>query len=349
MPAAPRTPPRVNETRKPTIKDVAARAGVAIGTVSRYLNQLPIRGASRHAVESAIRDLAYHKNHFAAAIKTNRSKLVAFLVPDFDEFHTVLMQRLMALLKKQGLLMLIYYHGGDRASFLDAARFFAEHRVDAVIATGSIPKGSQFEELQRDGVPVIAYNNRFETLKTDEVLVSNKQAVHKAISHFVEMGHKRIAIVTGEMHHDTATQRLLGYQAALAEHGIAPVPQYVLGGSWTQAEGFAALQTLMALPEPPTAVFFSSYVIALGGLAYVREYAVAIPEQLSVISFDDVLAFQLFQPPITAIVQPIDDMADSIVSLLSARLQQGASARPRSVVLPCTLVLRRSVKRVASP
>ena len=338
----------MNEIKKPTIKDVAAKAGVAIGTVSRYLNKLSIRSASRHAVEAAIRDLDYHKNHFAAAMKTNRSKLVAFLVPEFDEFHTALMQRLMGLLKKEGLLMLIYYHSGDRASFLDAIKFFGEHRVDAVITTGSIPKGSQFEELQRDGVPVIAYDNSFESHDTDEVLVSNKQAVHKAISHFAEMGHRRIAIVTGDLHHDTARQRLLGYKAALAEHGIEPVERYVLGSSYRQAEGFAALQTLMALPEPPTAVFFSSYVIALGGLAYVREYGLQVPEQLSLISFDDVLAFQLFQPPITAVVQPIDDMAESIVSLLSARLQQGAAGRPRSVVLPCTLVLRGSVKRLTT-
>ena len=336
----------MNNLKRPTITDVATLAGVAIGTVSRYLNKLPIRDASRLAVESAIRELGYHKNHFAAAMKTNRSRLVAFLVPDFDEFHTALMQRLMGLLRKEGLLMLIYYHSGDRAAFLDAIKFFGEHRVDAVIATGSIPKGSQFEELQRGGVPVIAYDNRFESLDTDEVLVSNKQAVHKAINHFIDMGHRRIAIVTGDLHHDTARQRLLGYKSALAEHGIAPVPAYVLGGSYTQAEGFGALQTLMALPTPPTAVFFSSYVIALGGLAYLREYGVQVPEQLSIISFDDVLAFQLFQPPITAIAQPLDAIADSLASLLAARLQQDAPSRPRSVVLPCTLVLRGSVKRL---
>ena len=334
---------------KPTIKDVARLAGVAIGTVSRHLNGAPIRGTNRAAIERAINELDYQRNSFAAAMKSDRSGMVAFLVPAFDEFHSTLMQHLMTQFRERGLTMLIYYQDGESSRSLEqAVRYFRSHQVDALITTGSLPADDQFQALQRDGVPIVVYENRIEGLVADTVLTDDAAAVRRAVGHLVEMGHRRIAIVAGDGRHTTGQQRLAGYLDALDDVGIGRDERLIVGGTWSQAAGFQGVQSLMELPQPPTAVLFSNYVLAQGGLRFMRDRGLRIPDDLSVISIYDVDLLQLYQPPITAIVQPVVEFASNIVELVTRRLQSGQAQPVQTVNLPCELVLRASVKRLPS-
>jgi LacI family transcriptional regulator len=332
--------------RQATIVDVANMADVAIGTVSRYLNGFSVRRANRDQIEEAIEKLSYKRNAVAAAMKTDLTHVIGFMVPTFDEFHGVMLEHLSRAIRKTGRALLTYCHGADARLMEEALDFFATQRIDALIMTGEEALYERVDELIGHGTPVIFYNNDLRGLPADRIFVENRQASRRAVSHLLDLGHKRIGIITGQHHDSSGLERFEGYRDALAERGIALDPRYVASGAWTMDGGYNAIAHLMALDEPPTAVFAASYPMASGALAWLKEQGKKVPDDLSLISFDDVPLFRLHEAGITAIAQPVAKIADSITIALVARLANPQEERPRTVTLDCDIILRGSTRRL---
>lgn len=325
-----------------TIYDVADAAGVAVGTVSRYLNGHEVRRGNRDLIEAAIEKLAFQRNAAARAIKAERTDIIGFMVPTFDEFHADLLDNLARSFQQTGRRMLTYCHDGDTKILREAMGFFANQRVDALVMAGQVESAEDVRTLVERDIPVLIYNNDVAGLNVDKIFVENLKASKRAVQHLIEVGHRRIAVVHGRLQESSAAQRLEGYREAIVEGGLSLRDDYVVPGGWSVEGGYSAIERLMDLAEPPTAVFSSNYRMTIGMLEWAREHAKSVPGDFSILSFDDVELFRLYDGGITAIAQPISKIADTIINYAISRVTESDLPAIRTRTLDCNIVLRAS-------
>jgi LacI family transcriptional regulator len=336
--------------RPATIVDVADRAGVAIGTVSRYLNGHPIRRGNREQIEQAIEALGYRRNAVAAAMKTDLTNVVGFLVPPPTEFHTAVLDHLNRTMRPSGRALLTYCHTVDDASIVEALDFFAGHRVDCLIMSGEQEAAEPIRQLVAGGTPVILYDNDVRGVPVDRVFVENRAASFRVVSHLIDIGHTEIACVTGSMHDSAGRERYEGYAQALKSRGLEVDPAYVIDGDWKETGGYSAMLRFVSMDKPPTAVFACNYNMTVGGLQLLKEHGLKIPDDLSLASFDDVPLFSLHEAGITAVAQPVAKVAETIASIIASRMSvTGAHHEPHNIMLNCDIILRGSTRRRLTP
>ncbi len=336
--------------RQPTIVEVADRAGVAIGTVSRYLNGQPVRAGNRNQIAQAIQDLGYRRNALAAAMKTDLTNPVGFMVPNISDFHAGVLEHLSRLMRKQGRALLTYCHNDDSASVLDLLDFFDSHRVDALVMDGRASAADRIHEFIEDGTPVIFYDNDAEGPAADRVFVENRAASFRAVCHLLDIGHTRVAVLTGDTKVFAGRERYEGYRQAMLSRGIEIDPDYVLDSHWNENEAYSGMLQLLTLPEPPTAVYCCNYNMAVGALRRIKEQGLSVPDDISLVSFDDVPLFRLHEAGITAIAQPVAKIAETISSILTTRLSDRTAAHaPHTITLDCDIILRGSTRRLLTP
>ena len=336
----------ITRPRPATIIDVARDAGVAVGTVSRYLNGLPIRGGNRDRIAQVIEELGYRRNSAAASMKTNTTHIVGMLVPSVSEFHAALLDQLTRRMRQTGRAVLCYCHDAEPASFMAGLEFFAGHRVDAVVMDGREELRQRLAPYIDEGMLVVLYDNDLPALPADRVFVENRRASKRLVDHVLDLGHERVAIIHGNQRDSVGRERLEGYRDALKSHGIAEMPELVVDAGWNELRGYAGMGDLMALPNPPTAVFGANYNMSIGALRWLREHDMSIPRDISLVSFDDVPAFTVHQPGITAAGQPVEKLAETIVSILQDRLAQSGSLGKRTVRIDADIILRGSTRRL---
>lgn len=336
-----------NPRRRPsTIIDVANEAGVAIGTVSRYLNGLTVRSANRELIEIAIQRLGYRRNALAAAMKSDLTNTIGFMVPRLSQFHSEVLENLSQRMRVTGRAVLAYCHNDDRGSIAEALDFFAAHRVDCLVMDGHQEASDGVRELLAGGTPVIIYDNDLAGLPVDRALVENSAASARIVGHLLDIGHTRVAVVAGNTNNSAGHGRLRGYLEAMQERGLEPPPDYIIHGNWTESSGYAGMLRLLSLERPPTALFCCNYNIAVGALALLKEHGLKVPRDISLVSFDDIPLFSLHEPGITAIAQPIDKLAETIAGFINSRLsEEGTFHAPQTITLGCNVVLRSSTRK----
>ncbi|HWV20403.1 MAG TPA: LacI family DNA-binding transcriptional regulator [Devosia sp.] len=336
----------ITRARPATIIDVARAAGVAVGTVSRYLNGQPIRGGNRERIAQVIDELGYRRNSAAASMKTNTTHIVGMLVPAVSEFHAALLDQLTRRMRQTGRAVLCFCHDTEPAAIVEGLEFFASHRVDAVVMDGNEALLQRLAPYIDEGMLVIVYDNDLPGVSADRVFVENRRASKRLVDHLLDLGHERVAIIHGNLHDSVGRDRLEGYRDALKAHGVPEYPELVADAGWNEYRGYTCMGDLMALPNPPTAVFGANYNMSIGALRWLREHDVSIPEDISLVSFDDVPAFSVHRPGITAVGQPVDRIAEAIVSTLTERLGPSGSLGKRTMRIDAEITLRGSTRRL---
>jgi LacI family transcriptional regulator len=333
-----------NSKKQATIVDVAKSAGVAIGTVSRYLNGLPIRSANRSPIEQAINDLGYRRNMVAVSMKRQTTHIVGMMVPALSEFHAGLLEQVTRRLRPTGRAVLCFCHDLEARSIEEGLEFFASHRVDAVIMDGLVVARSVLERYVADGLSVVLYDNDIPGLSADRVFTTNRQSSERLVRHLIDLGHTRIATIMGTLNDSAGRERKQGYEDAMKAAGLPLPPEYYGSGRWTEEGAYAAIRDLLDLPKPPTAVFSANYNMTMGALRWLREHGVDVPRDLSLVSFDDVPAFSVHPAGITAVGQPFDRLADAIAATLLERLDAGPQSGRRTLRIDANIILRGSAR-----
>ena len=322
-----------------TIKDVARMAGVSVSTVSKFINGGNVRPENVEPIRSAIAALDFRVNPFARSLKTQRSRYIGILLPSITApFFGSVVDALDRKLREHGYHSLISCYGSSPGMERDNLQFLLGNGIDGLVyAPEDITADVFYELTANSGIPVVQVDRKIQGVASDTVLVDNTDAVYKAVSRLIDKGHKRIAIVTGSRSVFSARERLMGYVSALSDHNILYDDSLVISASNEFATGYRGFNTLMQLPNPPTAVFATNYDITLGLITAARERGVKIGQELDVFGFDCVEVCTMMQPPLPVVHQPEADIGRTAAQYLIDRLG-GYTGEPRVTRLPCKVV-----------
>jgi len=313
-----------------TIKDVARLAGVSISTVSKYLNGGNIRPENIEPIRSAIAHLDYRANPHARGLKANRSGSVGVLLPSMTlDFFGSIITALDKVMRSSGYHTIICCYGSDHGLERDYLRFMLDNGIDGLIYVPENLSAEEFDELTATRqIPVVQADRIIQGIQSDAVLADNTDASYRAVSHLIEQGHQRIALISGLASIFTAKERMVGYLRALSDHGIPYDDALVLSGSYSFTTGYQSFQTLMTLQDPPTAIFCVNYDIATGVITAAQERGIHIPGELAIFAYDCVEICTLMNPTIPVVHQPETELGQTAGLYLLDRLN-GYNGPPR--------------------
>jgi LacI family transcriptional regulator len=331
--------------RRATIEDVAKRAGFSIKTVSRVLNGEPnVRTQTRERIVAAAAELDYQPNVSARRLASQRSFVIGLLYDNPDSDYVMGIQEgALAVCRVQDYHLLIHPCRTLSPSLVEEALLL--HRrstVDGLILTQPV---ADFEPLLsalvEAEIPFVRISQRSDGGRSDCISVDDEQAAYRVTDHLILLGHTSVGFIMGHPEHGSAHDRLRGFRASLAAHGLprdsAPVEQ----GLYTFDSGYACAQRLLAMDPRPTAIFASDDHMAMGVLTAAYERGLSIPTDLSVCGFDDTPMARFACPPLTTVRQPIREVAHVAAECLLDRLQNRELPAKR-YTLESKLVLRQS-------
>lgn len=336
--------------RKVTSEDVAREAGVSRTTVSFVLNNTPntnISEETRQRVLEAARKLGYRPNAAASALARRETRTIGLVLcqsPDrisADAFLPEVIRGLSRSAQAHGFKVLL--EPVEDVTRPDAyITLVQERRIDGIVLSGPRSDDAQLPRLVDEGFPLVLLG-QLQGVRAHFVDVDNVAGARRAVEHLLDLGHTRIGLITNAPLHYTASRdRLQGYREALTARGLSVDENLIRLGDFRSESGYAAMASLLDLPEPPTAVFAASDVVAFGAVAAAREQGLRIPEDIAIVGFDDVPLSRYMDPPLTTIRLPARELGARAGSLLIHIIANGGADTPQSALLPTELVVRES-------
>lgn len=323
-----------------TRADVAARAGTSVAVVSYVVNDGPrtVAPATRQRVQRAIQELGYVPNRSAQALAGSRTFACGLLLPDISNpFFASLAHALQDEAMRHGLTLLLGDSGGDKDREQRLLATFLEQRVRALIVVG-VDDSPHLEAATRYGVPVVMLDRVNSSPGFSSVCIDNYAAARLGTELLIEAGHRRVGFVGGPHGLGVAAQRLAGYRAALHDHGIEEFPGWNFSGEFSKQSGYAIGSTISQLADRPDAVFVSSDQQAIGLLAALLDRSISVPGDLAMVSLDGTDDGRYTRPPLTSVLQPVDEIARQTMDMVTGSRQTALSR----VTIPHRLILGRS-------
>jgi DNA-binding LacI/PurR family transcriptional regulator len=330
----------------PSIKEVAEMAGVSVGTVSHVITgSVNVSEPLRMKVQAAIRKLNYHPNHVARSLKTSRTRTLGIIVPDLTiPFFPRVIRGAEAAARKRDYSLIAVNSDDDGERQKDLLSLLRSQRVEGillVVAAAPTPL-NQISLILDAGIPVVCLDRIPDRVPVDSVSVEDLEAADMGVSHLIEMGHRRIAIVTGPLALKNERRRLQGYHQALQRAGIKIDKQLIWTGNLRPADVEVLCRTRLASPPPPDAVFSTNGPTALATLRAFRECGLRTPEDIAFATFDELNVDDLFTPSITTVVQPAYDIGFRAAEILLDRINDPAESATVMLRLPAHLEVRAS-------
>jgi LacI family transcriptional regulator len=336
-------PRRVGKGGRPTIYDVARLAGVSTATVSRSLNGTgQIAPSTRLAIESAIRELGYQPNRIARSLATRSTQTIALLLPDItNPFYGALVSGIEQRTLEVGYTMLLCTTEDDPAREETYLNLLRSKQVDGALVDGLVLPADRLARFVEEGFPIVCLDRDSPSPSIPLVQVDNRMGARLATEHLVGLGHRRIAHVAGRPEMRISDARIAGYRESLEAAGLRFDPTLVVPGMFTEDGGYQAGLELFGGRSAPTAVFAANDLSAVGLLEAISESGRRVPDDVSVVGFDDLRLAAYTSPPLTTVRQPAREIGVRATTLLLGLAQGKRPPRLRHLIPP-ELVLRRS-------
>ena len=342
---------------RPNIHELARLSGVSVGTVSRALNgYTDVRAETRERIMRIAQELDYTPSASARTLVTQRSHVVGVFLetgeghPDFQHpfFHEVL-GGIKQSAGPAGYDLLVFAserpgNGFGAHSYLKRCR---HHNVDGAVLMGLDADDPEVRRLVRSDVATVGVDIALSGPLTTSVASDNEAGVAAAVRHLHELGHRRIAHITGLLDKQPGADRLRGYRHELQRLGVTPRDEYVAFGDFYVESGHAGMQALLALDEPPTAVVAAADLTALGAIRAANDAGLEVPRDVSVVGFDDIQLAQYLHPPLTTLRQAKSSLGREAGRALVRHIDAEEDV-PAAVTLPVELVVRASTAAPAS-
>ncbi len=327
----------------PTIQDVARLAGVSPITVSRVLNNSGYASEETRArVEAAVAELGYVPNTLARGLRSKRTNTLALVMTDItNPYFTLIARGVEDTASNSGYTVIFCNTDESESEEEKYLRILVQKQVDGVLLVPACSNSDSLNFLRSNEIPFVLIDRRVPGTSSDLVRSDSEQGAYNLTRHLIELGHQRIVTITGPQEVSTSQDRATGYQRAMKEAGLGDQIR-VYYGAFTQDSGYELARQALALDPCPTAIFGGNNFISIGVFKALRDASLTVPEDLSVVGFDDLPASLLINPILTVAAQPAYQMGSQATELLLKRIAGQLPAASQEIVLPTELILRRS-------
>ncbi|MBA2445872.1 MAG: LacI family DNA-binding transcriptional regulator [Nocardioidaceae bacterium] len=324
-----------------TIADVARIAGVSTTTVSRHLAGQKIREVE--AVEATIAALDFRASATARSLKSGVTGSVGLVVPDVSNPFFAAVVKGVESVSRQ-LELNVFLSNTDESVELERSVLGGLiGRVDGVILAPARENSDNTEQLRRAGVPIVLLDRRLNGCDDlDSVLVDSRGGSAQAADHLLSLGHRRIGVISGPLDSTPGRERYEGFMDALTSAGVDLDPEMIQVGDFKHDSGYQATLRLLGLPLPVTAIFSANNLMSTGVLRALHHMGVRVPEELSLVGFDDLELAELLSPPLTVISRPTVEQGVLAMRLLRNRIRGEGPAKAQHIVLDTGLTVRGS-------
>jgi DNA-binding LacI/PurR family transcriptional regulator len=318
---------------------------VSTATVSRALNGTgQIAPATRQAIDDAVRELGYRPSGVARSLRTKSTQTIALLLPDItNPFYPGLVRGVQLGARRRGYMMLLASAEGDAEGEQEYLELFRANAVDGALVVGVSIGADGIAAAMAGGFPIVSMDRSVDSPDVPLVQVDNRGGARMAVEHLAELGHRRIAHVSGPLTLEITRERLAGYRDGLEAAGLRFDPRLLVEGDYEEGGGLAAADRLVTSGAGFTAVFAGNDLTAIGVMGGLQARGLRVPDDVSVVGFDDVRLASYVSPALTTVHQPADRIGERAAALLVDVIRgRRRPERVGHVLLPPTLVVRAS-------
>lgn len=326
-----------------TIKDVSQKAGVSTATVSRVFNNTGlVDEETRQRVLDASKELRYMPNAVGRSLSTRRTDSIGLLLPDiYGEFFSEVI-RGADQTAQQNRYHLLVSSSHNHRNEIEAALRVMSGRVDGLILMSPQIDAQTLISNLPVNLPVVLLNCFVDGVSFDSLNIDNLGGAYQMTQHLIQHGHERIAVITGHDDNLDADERIRGYRQALQENHLPIAEDWEISGSFSEESGYTAVQKVLALTPRPTAIFALNDSMAIGALGALREYGVAIPQEMALAGFDDIPIARFLSPTLTSVRVSIHELGALATQKLVHAIHEKNNHAKQHVVIPTSLALRES-------
>ncbi|MED1512495.1 LacI family DNA-binding transcriptional regulator [Bacillus proteolyticus] len=326
---------------KPTIYSVAEEAGVSISTVSKVINRTGnISERTRRNVLQVMDELNYHPSVVASALTGKQTKIIGLLIPDISNpFFAEVARSIEDRSYELGFHVMICNTDNDAQKEKKYLSLLTRQRIDGLIIASAFRNASLLENMVKQDVPVSLIASEIYNLSVNTVTVDDYKGAYLATSYLLSLQHRKIAIITEDAKSNQL--RLRAFKDVMKEEGIIVSRDYVVKTKATIQSGYESAKQLLRLPERPTAIFACNDLLAIGVMKVAKEEGLNIPEDLSIIGFDNTVLSTTTTPMLTTIAQPMKQMGTRVVEMLVEEMKHPKLCKKRLLLTP-ELIIRQS-------
>ena len=330
-----------------TLKDIASETGLSIATISKYINGGNLKERNRIKIEAAIKKLNYTVNEYARALKSSKSRTIGVLIPELSNtFVTHILSSVEEVLHKNGYSLLVADCRSNEEQEVKEVQLLLSKMVDGIINMPTCQDGRHLTPALDQDIPVVLIDRAIPSLrgKVDAVLIDNEAVSYNATQHLLNMGHKNIAIVVGPENIFTSEFRLNGYKKALAEANVEINQDFIFHSDYSLQGGFYSTTEILNNKDI-TAMFVTNYEMTLGSIIAIKELNANIPDDISIIGFDNFDISRIISPSLTLVNQPLSDIGTHVANTILSR-QNESSTSPFNLFLDASLIEGKSVSKL---
>ena len=331
-----------------TIKDIAKKAKVSTSTVSHVINDTHyVSDGLKNRILKAMEEHDYHPNLIARSLRSKKTNTIGVILPEIsDLFLSELARRIELLLAKKGYQMIISNSEDNVFKELESIRTLYKKMVDGILMLPTPGTKINIKELKKQNIPVIFIDREIPYIKTDTVKVDNAKGCYIATEYLIGLGHKKICYISKGSDTSTSIERETGFRKALNDYGIEVKSEYILkAGGRKYEDSFEAVRHLLNNNKSrPTAIIAEDDIMAIGAIRAVNDFSLKIPEDMSVMGFDDNMIDGFLVPRLSTVKYPIEEMSEMVVKILTEKIMNDKNEfeNTKRIVLEPELVIRES-------
>ena len=329
-----------------TIRDVAQIAGVSVGTVSRYLNGYTLKKENDTKVSKAIKQLNFKQNYIAKGLKNKKSHTIGVIVNNLtDVFAASVVTPLEYYLEENGYSLILCDYANKMTNLEKKITFLDSRSVDGIVVfhlDHSIPA---LDALKEENIPLVAVDAPISGINCDAVLVDNYNASFNVVQKFYQLGHRKIGIIAGTKNRYISIERLRGYIDAMRENNIYE-ESLIEEGNYFKKDGYFCTKKLLKNNPDITALYITNYYMTIGAIQAIHEKGLIIPDDISIIGFDDYDLSDVIQPKLSVVAQPVHEIGKKIGKILLEKIKNPKNKKYKKYYLKTKLVWRDSVGKI---
>ena len=330
-----------------TIKDVAKYSGLSIATISKYINGGNVLEQNKVKIAEAIKELDYKRNDMARGLKTNKTMTIGILIPSLENiFFTSIISIIEDMLQDSGYGTIICDFKENVELEKKKLKFLVDKHVDGIIMVSYGGDASYLQGLLDKNIPVILLDRMVEGIDCDVVLADNLNASYQAVEELIIRKHKRIGIICGPENTYTADERRKGYVRVHHDYNLEVNEDLIINGDYTVESGYKSLETFWGMESRPTSILVTNYEMTIGAIMAINDLNIQVPEELSLIGFDNIQMAKVVRPPLSIVEQPMVEIGKTAAKLLLKRIKDDYSGFPAVYRLKTKVHIKESVQKL---